>query len=122
MHVAAMTARLIVPSSLLNRVAARLPRTGAGAVELTAVAATANNHLVAATGAQEQTALLRRCGMDGRHGWQDSRPACVPGTVWGKAPTLNLQVARGAVLTPRFDRLLPHRPSGFPLLSPHKQD
>ena len=49
----------------------------------------------------DRAALLRRCDMDGRHCWQDSRPACVPGTMWGTAPMLNLQVVRGAVLAPQ---------------------
>ena len=43
-------------------------------------------------------ALCRRASVDERHRWQDSRPACVPGTMWGTAPMQNLQVARGAVL------------------------
>ena len=47
-------------------------------------------------------ALCRRRGVDERHRWQDSRPACVPGTVWGTAPMQNLQVARGAVLAPKL--------------------
>ena len=58
-HVAATAARLIVPPGLLNRAAARLARTVAGAVALTAVAATANDHLLAATGTQEQTTRHR---------------------------------------------------------------
>ena len=37
--------------------------------------------------------------MDERQRWQDSRPACVPGTMWGTAPRQNLQVVHGAVLT-----------------------
>jgi hypothetical protein len=40
--------------------------------------------------------------VDERHRWQDTRPACVPGTMWGTAPRLNLQVGRGAVLAPRL--------------------
>jgi hypothetical protein len=40
--------------------------------------------------------------MDERHPWQDSRPACVPGTMWGTAPGQNLQVVLGAVLSPEL--------------------
>ena len=54
-HAAATMARLVAPPSLPDRVSPRLPGTATGAVELTAVAATANDHLLAATGAQEQT-------------------------------------------------------------------
>ena len=50
----------------------------------------------------DRPALRRRHGVDERHRWQDSRPACVPGTVWGTAPMQNLQVARGAVLAPKL--------------------
>jgi len=46
-------------------------------------------------------ALCRRHDVDECHRWQDSRPACVPGTMWGTAPMQNLQVARGAVLAPK---------------------
>jgi len=58
-HVAATTVRLIVPPGLLNRAAARLARTVAGAVALTAVAATANDHLPAATGTLKQATRHR---------------------------------------------------------------
>jgi hypothetical protein len=47
-------------------------------------------------------ARCRRHSVDERHRWQDSRPACVPGTMWGTAPMLNLQVVRGAVLAPKL--------------------
>ena len=49
-------ARLVAPPGLLDRSLPGLFGTATGAVELTAVAATANDHLLAATGAQEQTA------------------------------------------------------------------
>ncbi|HEV2279641.1 MAG TPA: hypothetical protein VGS02_15780 [Acidobacteriaceae bacterium] len=55
-HAAATMARLVAPPSLPECPMPGLPRAGAGAVDLAAVAATANNHLPAATGAQEQTA------------------------------------------------------------------
>jgi hypothetical protein len=42
---------LVAPPCLPDRVSPRLPGAATGAVELTAVAATANNHLSAATGA-----------------------------------------------------------------------
>jgi hypothetical protein len=49
-------ARLVAQSGLLDRSLPGPFGTATGAVELTAVAATANDHLVAATGAQEQMA------------------------------------------------------------------
>ena len=55
-HAAATMARLVAPPGLLDRSLPGLFGTATGAVELTAVAATANDHLLAATGAQEQTA------------------------------------------------------------------
>jgi len=54
MHAAATMARLVAPPCLPDRVSPSLPAAATGAVELTAVAATANDHLPAATGAQEQ--------------------------------------------------------------------
>ncbi|MGO9999321.1 MAG: hypothetical protein ACLPKW_16490 [Acetobacteraceae bacterium] len=52
-------ARLVAPPGLLDRVLPRLSGTTTGAVDLTAVAATAHDHLVAAPGTQEQTARER---------------------------------------------------------------
>ncbi|HTW70277.1 MAG TPA: hypothetical protein VME47_10345 [Acetobacteraceae bacterium] len=49
-------ARLVAPAGLLDRASPRPLGTGAGAVELAAIAATAHDHLLAATRAQEQTA------------------------------------------------------------------
>jgi len=46
--------------------------------------------------------LCRRHSVDERHRWQDTRPACVPGTVWGTAPLQYLQVERGAVLASKL--------------------
>ena len=46
----------------------------------------------------DRPAPRRRSGMDERHSRQDTRPTCVPGTMWGTAPMQNLQVERGAVL------------------------
>ncbi|HUN43279.1 MAG TPA: hypothetical protein VMU81_23545 [Acetobacteraceae bacterium] len=54
-HAAAAMARLVALLGLLDGPSPRLLGTGAGAVELTAVTATANDHLLAATAAQEQT-------------------------------------------------------------------
>jgi len=63
---------------------------------------------------------LRSSGVDARRPRQDTWPACLPGTMWGTAPMLNLQVVRGAVLTPNTARALPRRPLGSPRpLSPH---
>jgi hypothetical protein len=56
MHAAPTVAGLITPPGLLDRPLPGLFGTATGAVDLTAVAATANDHLVAATGAQKQTA------------------------------------------------------------------
>ena len=56
MHPAATVARLVAPPSLLDRAAARMLHTAAGAKDLTAVTAAANNHLPTAIGTQEQTA------------------------------------------------------------------
>jgi hypothetical protein len=56
MHPTATMARLVAPSGHLDRPAPRLSGTVARAVDLTAVTATANDHLVAAAGAQEKTA------------------------------------------------------------------
>ena len=56
MHPPATMARLIAPPGLLDRASPRLPGTTIDAVDLTAVAATANDHLVAASGAQKKTA------------------------------------------------------------------
>jgi hypothetical protein len=61
--------------------------------------------------------LGRRHGVDERHRRQDSRPACVPSTMWGTAPMQNLQVVRGAVLTPKSGRPLLRRPPGGRALS-----
>ena len=49
-----------------------------------------------------QPARRRRLGVDGRHPWQDTRPAFVPSTVWGTASRQNCQVMVGAVLAPQF--------------------
>jgi len=46
--------------------------------------------------------LCRKHSVDERYRWQDTRPACVPGTMWGTAPMQNCQVARGAVLAPKL--------------------
>ena len=108
-HTAATMARLVAPPSLLDRASPRLPGTTTAAVR----ADRGCNNCTRSPGRgtrrtetdgprADQPRLPCRHGVDERHGWQDSRPACVPGTVWGTAPTLNLQVARGAVLTPRL--------------------
>ena len=73
-------------------------------------------------------ALCRRHGVDQRHRWQDSRPACVPGTVWGTAPMQNLQGARGAVLAPKLCQALtapssrgpPSTPARAPPVGQHR--
>ena len=56
LHAAATMARLVALPGLLDGPLPGLFGTAAGAVDLTAVAATANDHLLAATGTQEQTA------------------------------------------------------------------
>jgi len=53
MHQAATAARLVAPASLPDRVAARLLRTVASAVNLPTVTATADDYLTTAISAQE---------------------------------------------------------------------
>ena len=48
------------------------------------------------------TALLRRFGMDERLPWQDTQPACVPGTMWGHGAEPDGQVMPGVVLAPEL--------------------
>ena len=67
-------------------------------------------------------ALCHRHGVDERQRWQDSRPACVPGTVWGTAPMPNLQVARGAVLAHKSGRPPLRRPPARRALSPPEHE
>ena len=59
--------------------------------------------------------VLASSGVDARRPRQDTWPACVPGTMWGTAPMLNLQVARGAVLSPELCQGLAAPSSRFAL-------
>src|ERR1700683_375334 len=72
-HSAATVACLVAPSGLLDRSPAGLPSARSSAVDLAAVAATANDELVAASGTQEQTAR-RRIGLP-----------CLAGAAWTNA-------------------------------------
>ena len=57
-----------------------------------------------------RSALRRRQDVDERHHRQDTRPAFVPGTVWGTASMRNCQVELGAVLALNSGRLSGRRP------------
>ena len=57
-----------------------------------------------------QSALDRRQDVDERLHRQDTRPAFVPGTVWGTASKQNCQVMVGAVLALNSGRLSGRRP------------
>ena len=55
----------------------------------------------------------RRIGrhrVDERHDCRDTRPAWLPGTVWGTASSIHRQVQVGAVLAPRSKQAFTRRP------------
>ena len=107
-HAAATMARLVAPPGLLDRSlpgllwhSHRRSRSDRGRSNCKRSPAGGNRRTGTDGPIAGRPALCRRHGVDERHRWQDTRPACVPGTVWGTASMQNLQVARGAVLAPK---------------------
>ena len=108
-HAAATMARLVALSGLLDRPSAgplwhshRRSRPDRGRSNCKRSPAGGNRRTGTDGPIAGRPALCRRHSVDERHRWQDTRPACVPGTVWGTAPLQNLQVERGAVLAPKL--------------------
>ena len=107
-HTAATMARLVAPPGRGLCVAApvghnhRRSRSDRGRSNCTRSPGRGTRHTGTDGPRAGRPAPCRRHGVDERQRWQDSRPACVPGTVWGTAPRLNLQVVRGAVLAPKL--------------------
>jgi hypothetical protein len=125
MHPAAAVARLVAPAGLLNRSSPSPPATVAGYSRRRSRPGRGRSNCKRSPGGGRprtrtdgpiapHLARRRRRGMDERSHSQDARPACVPGTVWGTAPMLNRQVARGAVLAHKLWQAL----AALSLLSP----
>ena len=62
-------------------------------------------------------ALCRRASVDERHRWQDSRPACVPGTMWGRRRCRTCKLRAAPCLPAKFGRPPLRRPPGCRALS-----
>jgi hypothetical protein len=126
-HPAATMARLVAPPGLLDRPSPSLPGAGASAVDLTAVAATANDDLVAASGAQEQAARSR-LGLPcvAEQAWTNAivgrivlLHAC-PARCGARRRCRTCKSRAAPCLPPNFGRLVPRRPPAGRRPSPHQ--